>query len=139
MVLPCQCSSRQKVRHLCPSNIALLWAVWAVCPIGRLSNNGCNQLCLHACLANNRNCRGCSIACPAHNAQGNRECPPAVIWATSGGTSTQRSGELAMAGSRTCSSLPHTQYTSPSYLSWSASSTSSGNQPIQRWSIRGQS
>ena len=46
--------------------------------------------------------------------------------ATSGGTSTQCSGELAVAGSRTCSSLPHARYTSPSYLSQSALSTSAG-------------
>ena len=57
----------------------------------------------------------------------------------SGGTSTQRSGELAVAGSRTCSSLPHTRYTSPSYLRRSATLTSVGNQPVQRWSMRGQS
>ena len=59
-------------------------------------------------------------------------------WAMSRGTSTQRSGELAVARSRTCSLLPHTRYTSPSYLRQSASLTSVGNQPIQRWLMRGQ-
>ena len=75
------------------------------------------------------------MACPACNAQGNRAVSASsYARATSGGTSTQRSGELAVAKSRTCSSLPHTRYTSPSYLRRLASSTSVGNQPIQRWS-----
>ena len=64
MVPPCQCSSRQIVCHLCPSNVALLWAAQAVCPIGRQSNARRNQLRLCACLATNKNRRGHSIACP---------------------------------------------------------------------------
>ena len=135
-----QCSSQQKARLLCPPNVALLWVAWAVCPTGRPSNAGCNQLCLRACLATNRNCRGCSVACPTCNAQGICGCLPAVIHGPqAGGTSTQCSGKLAVARSRTCSSLLHAQYTSPSYLSRSASLTSVGNQPVQRWSMRGQS
>ena len=79
MVPLCRCSIRRKVRHLCPSNIALLWVVWAVCPIGRWCNTGCNQLRPCACLATNRNHKGRSIACLARNAQGNHVCPPAVM------------------------------------------------------------
>ena len=128
------------MRHLCPSNVALLWVARAVCPVGRRHNTGRNQLHPHACLATNKNREGCSIACPIHNAQGNHMCPPAVMHGPRVGVmSTQRSGKLAVAGSRTCSSSPHAQYTSPSYLRWSASSTSMGNQPVQRWSMRGQS
>ena len=140
MVPPCWCSSRGMVHHLCPSNIVLPRAAQAICPIGRPSNARCNQLRLHACLATNRNCKWHSIACPTRNAQGNCACPPAVVHGPQvGGTSTQCLSKLAVAGSRTWSSSPHTRYTSPSYLSQSASSTSLGNQPVQRWSMRGQS
>ena len=79
MVPPCRCSIRRKVRHLCPSNVALLWAARAVCPVGRRRNAGRNQLRPRACLATNRNREGRSKACPARNAQGNHVCPTAVV------------------------------------------------------------
>ena len=79
MVPLCRCSIRRKVCHLCPSNVALLWAARALCPVGRRRNAGRNQLRLRACLATNRNREGRSKACPARNAQGNRECPTAVV------------------------------------------------------------
>ena len=129
-----------KVRHLCPSNVALLWAAWAVCPVGRPSNAGCNQLHLHACLATNRNREGRLIACPTHNAQGNHECLPAVMHGPQAGVrppNAQASWPWPGVGPAVL--LPHARYTSPSYLSRSALSTSMGNQPIQRWSMRGQS
>ena len=57
-VPPCRCSIRRKVRHLCPSNVALLWAARAVCPIGRWHNAGRNQPRPCACLPPIRTAKG---------------------------------------------------------------------------------
>ena len=108
-VPPCQCFIRQKVRHLCPSNVALLWAAQAVCPVGRWRNAGRNQLHPHACPATNRNRKGRSKACPAGNAQGSHVCPTAVVHGPRAGVhppNTQANWPSLGVGPAVCCRMP---------------------------------